>query len=154
MYLLIFLVIAGLVGYIFARSRYSKPVDDAANKVSDTSKQYAGQASTWYDKRFGKAKQADPLRAWAAGPGATYLPEDFRTWLAGLSDKESVEFSKGLNEYSKGLSYDLRKLTDGSLDNQPALMQVYVEAVVSYSQAYRKAKQAKQEVEKHFLISA
>jgi hypothetical protein len=39
------------------------------------------------------------------------------------------------------------KLVDGSLDSQPALMQVYVEALVVYSQAYRKAKQAQKEAE-------
>lgn len=148
MELLIVLLIAGVVGYFFARSRFSKPVDDAAGKVASTSKDYASQASGWARGKFGGRSKGEQFRAWAAGPGATHLPEDFKTWLTGLTPAEADEFTKSLDGYASGLGYDLGKLVDGSLDAQPARMQTYVEAVVVYSQAYRKAREARQEAEK------
>jgi len=151
MWLILLLVAAGVGGYFFARSRFSKPVEDTASKVGNTTvdvtKEYSGKASSWWQGQFGKGKSSDPLRAWAAGPGAPYLPEDFKSWLAGLSEDDAKAFTKSLYDYGKGLGYDMDKLVDGSLDSQPALMQVYVEALVVYSQAYRKAKQAQKEAE-------
>lgn len=151
MWLILLLVAAGIGGYFFARSRFSKPVEDTASKVGnvtvEATKDYTGKANTWWQNQFGKGKATDPLRAWAAGAGASQLPEDFKSWLAGLTDDEARAFTISLYDYGKSLGYDLDKLVDGSLDSKPALMQVYVEAVVIYSQAYRKAKQAQKESE-------
>jgi hypothetical protein len=151
MWFILLLVAAGVGGYFFARSRFSKPVEDTASKVGnvtvEATKDYTGKANSWWQNQFGKGKATDPLRAWAAGAGASQLPEDFKSWLAGLSDEEARAFTISLYVYGKGLGYDLDKLVNGSLDSQPALMQVYVEAVVIYSQAYRKAKQAQKEAE-------
>jgi hypothetical protein len=151
MWLILLLVAAGVVGYFFARSRFSKPVEDTASKVGtatvETTKENSGKASSWWQKQFGRGDVSDPLRVWAAGAGATQLPEDFKSWLAGLSEEEAKAFAKSLYDYGKGLGYDFDKLVDGSLGSQPAKMQVYVEAVVVYSQAYRKAKQAQKESE-------
>jgi hypothetical protein len=52
-----------------------------------------------------------------------------------------------LQDYTSGLGFDLSTLTDDSLQNKPALMQVYVEAVVIYSQAYRRAKESRQKTD-------
>jgi hypothetical protein len=151
MWLFLFIVAAGVGGYFFARSRFSKPVEDTASKVGtvtvDTTKQYTGKASSWWQKQFGSGRTSDPFRAWAAGAGSPALPEDFKSWLAGLPEDEAKSFTKSLYDYGKGLDYDFDKLVDGSLDSQPARMQVYVEAVVVYSQAYRKAKQAQKEAD-------
>jgi hypothetical protein len=149
MWLILFLVAAGIVGYFFARSRFSKPVEDTASKVGsatvDTTKEYTGKASSWWQKQFRSGKSGENLRTWAAGPGAPHFPEDFKSWLAGLSEDEARDFTKSLYGYGKSLGYDFDKLVDGSLE--PARMQVYVEAVVVYSQAYRKAKKAQKEAE-------
>jgi len=151
MWLILLLVAAGVGGYFFARSRFSKPVEDTASKVgtvtADTTKEYTGKASSWWQKQFGSGRNSDPFRAWAVGAGAPALPEDFKSWLAGLSDDEAKTFTKSLYDYGKSLDYDFDKLVTGSLDAQPARMQVYVEAVVVYSQAYRKAKLAQKEAE-------
>jgi hypothetical protein len=151
MWLILLLVAAGIGGYFFARSRFSKPVEDTASKVGtvtvETTKEYSGKASSWWQRQFGRGDGSDPFRVWAAGAGAAQLPEDFKSWLAGLSEEEAKAFTKSLYDYGKSLGYDFDKLVDGSLDSQPARMQVYVEAVVVYSQAYRKAKQAQKESE-------
>jgi hypothetical protein len=147
MQLFIVVLIAGVAGYFLARSQYSKPVDEAASKVAATSRDYASQASGWARRNFSRQSKAEQLRAWAAGPGASHLPDDVKTWLAGLTPKEADEFTKSLDSYSSGLGYDLDKLVKGELDSQPAQIQVFTEAVVVYSQAYRKAREARQEAE-------
>jgi len=147
MELIILLLVAGVAGYFLARSRFSKPVDNATDKVTETTKDYADRTEGWFSSRFGRDRKVEPFRAWAAGAGATYLPEDFKSWLAGLSPEEARDFTNSLDKYARGLGYDLNQLVDGSMNAQPAKMQVFTEAVVIYSSAYRKAKQARQEVE-------
>lgn len=147
MELLLFIAIAGLIGYFFARSRYSKHVDDAAESVSTTSREYAGKTSSWWQRNFGGGRQAEPFEAWVAGSGDTLLPDEFKSWFAGLSEVERKDFTHALDGYLKGLGYDLDQLLDDSLANQPALLQSYVEAVVVYSDAFRKAQEASQEGE-------
>jgi hypothetical protein len=148
MQLLFIVLIAGIAGYFFARSKYSKPVDDAAGKVAATSQDYANQTSRWTRGLFNRRSKADQLRAWAAGPGAPNFPDDFRTWLAGLTPQEADEFTKALDSYSSGLGYELDKLVKGELDTQPARLQAFTEAIVSYSQTYRKTRDARQEADK------
>jgi hypothetical protein len=54
MHLLILAVIAFLIGYLLAGSKYSKSIDDASGKVTKTSKDWAGKVSetskSWVDK--------------------------------------------------------------------------------------------------------
>lgn len=149
MWLILLLAAAGVGGYFFARSKYSKPVEDTASKVGsatvDATKEYSGRAADWWQSRFGKSSATAVLRDWANGPGAAYLPEDFRTWLASLSEAEADDFARSVSNYGKSLGYEFAKLVDGSLDAQPDRRQVYVDALVSYSQAYRKARQAQRE---------
>lgn len=144
MELILILILAGGIGYLFARSKYRKNVDAAVDTVATSSKSYTNKATGWWRRRFGKKN--DPFRAWATGPGAPYFDDAFKTWLAGLSEEEAKAFSKSLEGYSNGLGFDLSKVENGELDKQPALMQVFVEAVVVYSGAYRKARQAHQDV--------
>jgi hypothetical protein len=147
MELLILIGAAGLIGYFFARSRYSKHVDNAAESVSNSSREYAGKTSSWWQRNFGGGRQTEPFEAWVAGSGDSLLPDEFKTWFAGLSENERKDFTHALDGYLKGLGYDLDQLFDDSLANQPALLQSYVEAVVVYSDAFRKAQEASQETE-------
>jgi hypothetical protein len=144
MELILILILAGGIGYLVSRSRYRKNVDSAVDSVTTTSKSYTDRAVGWWRGRFGK--KSDPFRAWATGPGAAHFDDQFKTWLAGLSEEEAKAFSKSLDGYASGLGFDLSKVEKGELDKQPALMQVFVEAVVVYSGAYRKARQAHQDV--------
>lgn len=144
MELILILILAGGIGYLIAHSKYRKNVDSAVDSVASTSKSYTERASGWWRRRFGK--KSDPFRAWATGPGAAHFDDSFKTWLAGLSEEEAKAFSKSLEGYASGLGFDLSKVEKGDLDKQPALMQVFVEAVVVYSGAYRKARQAHQDV--------
>ena len=56
MELLLLVLIAGLVGYWLSRSRFSKSVDQAAGKVSETSRDAAGRAGGWFRGLFGGGK--------------------------------------------------------------------------------------------------
>ena len=145
--LLLFIVAAIIVGYYLSRSKYSEHIDDATEKVTSTSKSWTDKAGGWVQDRVGRGKDGDSFKEWVTGPGAEYLPDDFKKWVADLSDEETEMFTQALTNYSKGLGYNLSALEKGVYDNNPALMQVYVEAVVVYSQEYRKARQAHLEAE-------
>jgi hypothetical protein len=47
MELLIFVLIAGVAGYLLAGSRFSKPIDESAKKVADTTKEAAKTTGGW-----------------------------------------------------------------------------------------------------------
>jgi hypothetical protein len=47
MQLLILVLIAGVVGYFLSRSRFSKPIDDTADKVADVSRGAADTVEGW-----------------------------------------------------------------------------------------------------------
>ncbi|GAG01209.1 unnamed protein product, partial [marine sediment metagenome] len=55
-----------------------------------------------------------------------------------------TDFTRALNEYAASLGYSLTDLVEGDYDGKPALMQVFVEAIVIYSQEYRKAREVQQ----------
>ena len=57
MELLLLLLIAGVAGYFLAGSRFSKPIDDTAEKVSQTSQGWVDRAGEWWRGRFGKRQQ-------------------------------------------------------------------------------------------------
>lgn len=147
MELILILLAVGVIGYLLARSQYSKNVDKATDQVVSTSKDLADKTEDLWRKQFAKGKYADGLRSWAAGPAANELPADFKSWLAGLSDKEAQAFTKELFNYLSGLGYDLPKLIGGEIVLAPPQRQVFVETIVVYSQAYRKAKDAQKQSE-------
>lgn len=144
MALIILVIVAVVIGYFLARSRYSDTIDETAEKVSSTSRSWADSAGGWVNTRVLRRKSAEPFREWAAGPGAEQLPDDFKEWLEGLSDEETTEFIRSLDKYSASLGYSVDELVDGGYDGKPALMQVFVEAIVIYSQEYRKAREVQQ----------
>jgi hypothetical protein len=57
MQLVLLLLIAGVGGYFLARSRFSEPIDDTAEKVAQTSRGWADRAGDWWRQRFGKRQE-------------------------------------------------------------------------------------------------
>jgi len=149
MYLLVFLIGFGVGGYYLARSSFAVRTEQRAEHVTRAPQRWGENLAGWWRNRFGKHPPAEPFIAWVSNQGARYFPEDFNTWLAGLSPHESQAFTQALQDYTGGLGFDLSSLADNSLQNKPALMQVYVEAVVIYSQAYRRAKESRQKAEQN-----
>lgn len=145
MELIILIVVGGLIGFFLARSRFSKHVDNATQSVTDTSKEYVGRTNTWWRRTTSSGKKADAFKSWVEGPGSKQLPASFTDWYSALTADQQGEFTHALDGYLNGLGYDLKQLVDGSLDHQPALLQSYVEAVVVYSDAFRKAQEAHME---------
>lgn len=145
MQLLIALIIAGTIGYLLAGSRYSKNIDQTADKVSETSNSLVDRARRWWRGRFRGDKQANTFVSWATGTGAANFPQEFTVWLKSLSPDEADRFTNALATYSAGLDFNLDDLVSGDMQAKPALMQVFVEAVVVYSHEYRKAQQAQSE---------
>lgn len=56
MQLLILVLIAGVVGYYLSRSRFSKPIDSAADKVADVSRDAADTVEGWGRGLFRRKK--------------------------------------------------------------------------------------------------
>jgi hypothetical protein len=57
MQLLILILFAGVLGYFLARSRFSKPIDKAANSVGDATSNAVEAGKGWWGARFGKKPQ-------------------------------------------------------------------------------------------------
>ncbi len=145
MELIIFALIAGVIGYAIAKSRFSKPIDSAAGAVSSGTKDVAGKAAGWWQTTLGRGKTGNEFVAWVAGSGASLFPDDFKTWVAGLSPQEAEDFTRALDKYSASLGYNLQDLVEGKLANQAMIVPVFTEAIVVYSGAYRKSRQALKE---------
>lgn len=58
MQLLILVLIAGVIGYYIARSKFSRPIDSATEKLADSSRGMADQAEGWWRRTFGKKEPA------------------------------------------------------------------------------------------------
>jgi len=54
MQLLILVLIAGVIGYYIARSKFSRSIDSATEKVADSSRGMADKAEGWWRRTFGK----------------------------------------------------------------------------------------------------
>jgi hypothetical protein len=141
MSLIILLIAALIVGYWLSRSKYSESVDETAGKVTTTSVSWAERAGGWWQVHVLRRPGTEPFLKWAAGGGKEILPEDLRVWLEGLSEEQGREFVTGLDSYANGLGYNLNELVEGGYEGKPALVQVFVEAIVVYSQEYRKARE-------------
>jgi hypothetical protein len=57
MELILLIVIAGIVGYLLAGSRLSKPIDQAGEKVADTTRNAAGSVESWFGRTFRRGKK-------------------------------------------------------------------------------------------------
>jgi hypothetical protein len=148
MYLLSLLVLFILLGYLLATSRFGKRVDDATGRAAASSRRWTSRLGDRWRALFSRQAQAEAFRSWALGPGAKYFPQDFKTWLSSLSDAEARDFRHSLDEYANSLGFNLTQLIEGGLDHDPIMRQVFVEAIVVYSPAYRRARQAQQQAVK------
>jgi Sec-independent protein translocase protein TatA len=146
MNLVVLLIIFLLFGYVLADTRLGRKVDQAAEGAAGSSKNLVDRVEARWKAMFRRGSQADALRAWAANQGSD-LPVEVKTWLAGLAERDLRNFTQALASYSQGLGFNLDTLVEGGLDDEPILRQVFVEAIVVYSDAYRKAKKALEEAE-------
>jgi len=147
MQLILFILAFMVVGYILARTEGSQE-GNTSQEYSSVPTAKPNRLAAWWQARFGGRKQANLFRAWVAGAPPGVFPEEFRTWLAQLSRAEVATFTQGLASYALGLGYDLDQALEGGMDKQPRMKSVFVEAIVVYSQAYRRAKQVNQDAEK------
>jgi hypothetical protein len=148
MQLIIILIIAGIIGYFLSGSRYGEKIEQSTGKISETSESLLDRSKKWLRDRFGRQKPEENFVFWATGAGSAHFPQEFKDWLKGLTPEEAERFTRALASYADGLNFDLDELVSGEMDDKPALMQVFVEAVVVYSHEYRKAQEAQTEANK------
>jgi hypothetical protein len=148
MQLILLILLGGIAGYFIARSKFSQKIDSTTEEVTKKTKELTSKATSWTLNVVPWKKSSNEIIDWVTkGDGSELFPEEFKTWLSGLSEEEAKDFTRSLKVYADSLDLDLSKLSTGELANKPALLQTYVEAVVVYSQAYRKAKEAQEEDE-------
>ncbi len=152
--LIILVLVFAVLGYFLAVSRLGKKVDHATEQLTLSTGKMADSLENRWNSLFKRTQPGEKFRSWVAGPGASMFPDEFKVWLKGLSEQEAREFATALGEYSKTLGFNLTQLVDGGLDQDPIMRQVFVEAVVVYSSAYRKAKTARQQSEAKELKKA
>jgi hypothetical protein len=149
MYLLSLLVLFALLGYLLASSRFGERLDGATGRAVASTKRWTGWLGERWRGLFNRRAETEAFRAWALGQGAALFPQDFKTWLSSLSESEAWAFRRSLEEFADSLDFNLAQLIDGSLDQDPRMRQVFVEAIVVYSPAYRRARQAQQQAAKN-----
>jgi hypothetical protein len=145
--LIILILIFAVLGYFVGVSRFGKQVDRATDQFTLSTGKMAGNLESRWKSLFKRTESSEVFRQWVAESGASLFPEEFKTWLKDLSAQEAREFTAALGDYSKSLGFKLTELVEGGLDREPILRQVFVEAIVVYSSAYRKAKTAHQQSE-------
>jgi hypothetical protein len=148
MYLIALLVLSALLGYLLATSWFGDRLDAATGRVTASSRRWTSRLGDRWRALFNRQPQAEAFRSWALGSGAELFPQDFKIWLASLSDAEARDFRYSLDEYGDSLGFNLTELIEGGLDHDPIMRQVFVEAIVVYSPAYRRARQAQQQAAK------
>jgi hypothetical protein len=57
MELLVLMIVAGVVGYLIAGTRFRKPIDDTAEKVADSTRSAAGNVEGWFSRTFRREKK-------------------------------------------------------------------------------------------------
>lgn len=145
MSLIILLFLAGLLGYLLARSQTGARVDRRASELAEQARGLGSRTGTWVGERLGLSRKPRSLRQWAAE--SPDLPEDDRRWVAGLTNEEAAAFALALNNHADSLGLELTRLFSGDLDSDEQQRKIYVEAVSIYSRAYRKAREVKQQEE-------
>jgi len=148
MELLTLFLIFGISGILIGMLRSGKKTGSSSTRTPISTKKLASRVEGKWRTLFSTTNQTrDSFQAWATGTGASLFPDEFTVWLVRMPESEADTFSSKLSDYAQGLDFRLRDLMDGSLDRDPMLRQVFVEAIVVYSQAYRKAKKARQQAE-------
>lgn len=145
MYLLTLALLCAAMGYLLATGRFGRRVDETTRRVRSQTRLRLNRIEDRFNALFRRPASADAFRAWALGSGAGQFPADFKSWLAGLSEAEAHDFSRALDEYAASLGFSLGRLVEGGLDHDPIMRQVFVEAIVVYSPAYRKVRKAQQQ---------
>lgn len=147
MQLIIILILFGVIGYMLAGSDFKDRIDHTVSKVSVKSENWWDRTKKWWRSRFSSHVSSQDFKAWVTGPGSDSVPEEFQHWYVGLSTSQAQSFVNSLADYADGLGYNLSLLVAGGLEQKPVMKQVFVEAIVVYSDAYRKAKEANQQEE-------
>jgi hypothetical protein len=147
MQLLLLLLLFGVIGYLLAGSDFRERVDRTAGHLSAASGSWWTRSTVWWRSRFSRKVSADEFRTWVTGQGAAILPEEFKQWYLALPGPQAQDFVYSLADYADGLGYNLMQLVAGGLEHKPVMKQVFVEAIVVYSDAYRKAKEARKQAE-------
>jgi hypothetical protein len=145
--LIILILIFAVLGYLVGASRFGKRVDRTTERLTINTGKVASNLESRWNSIFKRSETGEVFRKWVAESGTSLFPEEFKTWLKNLSAQEAREFTAALSEYSNSLGFRLSELIEGGLDKDPILRQVFVEAIVVYSSAYRKAKTAQQQSE-------
>jgi hypothetical protein len=144
--LLLFLVF-GVIGYFLGVTHFGGNADHTTEKLAVNSKRWMDRLDDDFKTAFTRRSFALDFRAYVTGKAAELFPSEFRDWIEDLSERELQDFIHALVDYSHGLDFSLTELVNGGLDNDPRMRQVFIEAIVVYSPAYRKAKQARQKAE-------
>lgn len=134
--LILLLAIAVVAGYLIAKSRASKTIDETAASVVSTTKTAVSQTS----ERLRGRPTAEQLKTWANGVGSEYLPKELTEWLAGLNKEEASAFTNALTDHMNSLGFSLKDLLEGKLADQPEKVKTYGETISAYYQTYRQAK--------------
>jgi hypothetical protein len=145
MYLLTLVILSLALGYLLATEGSWRGLKGTTRKLRHTPARWSEQVEERWKALFSHMGRTDAFQCWVLDGGASLFPADFRAWVAGLSDDEARRFSLAVGEYANSLGFSLRKLIEGEYDRDPMLRQVFVETVVVYSPAYRKARQAQEQ---------
>jgi hypothetical protein len=146
-FLTLFLIF-GITGVLIGILQSGRKKNEYIGNTTISAKKLTSKVEgSWRTLFGGSGRGRRSFQTWATGPGARLFPDEFTNWLASLPEPAADVFSVKLADYAHGLGFSLSELMDESLDRQPILRQVFVEAIVVYSQAYRRAKQARQQAE-------
>jgi hypothetical protein len=145
--LFILILIFAVIGFILANVRSGGGSAKNNGSAKKNARKWTPGTGDRWTETFGSRGLTDDFRAWVYGAGADALNEDFKKWFARLVDRDARSFVLALTDYTRSLGISLPKSVRGGLEHEPIMRQVFVEAIVVYSQAYRKAKQALKEAE-------
>jgi len=149
MYLFLLLVIFAVLGYLIAKSRIGDKVDQTAGSIYDSSREFTNKSIGRWSSYFNRRQREINFLTWMRSDGTDLLPEEFMNWLIGLTDGEANDFYNDLTIFTRGFGLNIESLVNGGLDQDPVMRQVFVETIVIYSDAYRKAKNAQDRARAH-----
>ena len=144
MTLLIFVLAAIAIGYWLSRSKYQQSIDDTASQISSSSQSWTDRAENWWKTSILRHSSEENFNNWIDKKGAKFLPGDLIYWYNDLADNNKKSFVGKLEANFNEQDLELQDLYQGKYDNQPARMQIYVEAIVVTSQEFRKTKEVEE----------
>jgi len=144
MTLLIFILVAVGIGYWLSRSKYQQSIDDKASQLASSSQSWSSRAENWWNSSVMRRNFEGQFTSWASAEGFQFLPDEFTNWYSELSESNRKTFTNQLESNFKRQNLEYQDLLQGKLENQPAKMQLYVEAIVVTSQEFRKTKEVEE----------